>query len=84
MTGRAIRGKILFEIDHIGPTEERDDTKVENRIFPHIAGKLLYVIGSAKRGTNSKICFLLFLKCRIITHKNESNFELIAYTFPEF
>ena len=74
MTGRAIRGNILFEIDRIGLTEERDETKVENGIFPRIAGKLLYVIGSAKRGTNSKICS--------ITQQNESNFELIACTFP--
>ena len=37
MTGRAIQGNILFEIDHIGPTEGRDYTEVENGIFPHIA-----------------------------------------------
>ena len=38
MTGRAIRGNILFEIDRIGPTEGgRDDTEVENGIFPPIA-----------------------------------------------
>ena len=30
-------GNILFEIDRIGPTEGRDDTEVENRIFPRIA-----------------------------------------------
>ena len=37
MTWRAIRGNIPFEIDRIGPTEGRDDTEVENGIFPHIA-----------------------------------------------
>ena len=37
MTGRAIRGNIVFEIDHIGPTKGRDDTEVENGIFPRIA-----------------------------------------------
>ena len=36
ITGRAIRGDILFEIDRIGPTEGRDDAEVENGIFPHI------------------------------------------------
>ena len=37
LTGRAIQGNILFEIDRIGPTEGRDDTEVENRIFSRIA-----------------------------------------------
>ena len=37
MTGRAIRGDILFEIDRVGLTEGRDDTEVENGIFPRIA-----------------------------------------------
>ena len=36
-TGRAIRGNIPSEIDHIGPTEGRDDTEVENGIFPRTA-----------------------------------------------
>ena len=36
MTGRAIQGDIPFEIDCIGPTEGRDDTEVENGIFPRI------------------------------------------------
>ena len=34
LTGRAIRGNIPFEIDHIGPTEGRDDTEVKNPILP--------------------------------------------------
>ena len=38
----------------------------------HMHSKLLFVIGSAKRGTSSKFSFL------IITHQNESNFKLIA------
>ena len=52
----------------------------------HLKVKPTYVIGSEKRGTSSKFSFLnkYNLKCRIITHQNESNFELIAYTFPEF
>ena len=29
-------GNILFEIDSISPTEGRDDTEVENGIFPRI------------------------------------------------
>ena len=29
--------RYLFEIDCIGPTEGRENTKVENRIFPSIA-----------------------------------------------
>ena len=33
MTVRVIQGDIPFEIDRI----RRDDTKVENEIFPHIA-----------------------------------------------
>ena len=37
MTGRAIHGNILFEIKHIAPTKGRDDTEVENGIFPRIA-----------------------------------------------
>ena len=37
MTGRAIRGNLPFEIDRIGPTKGRDDTEVENGIFPRIA-----------------------------------------------
>ena len=37
MPGRAIRGDILFEIDRVGLTEGRDDTEVENGIFPRIA-----------------------------------------------
>ena len=37
MTGRVIWGNISFEIDRIGPTEGRDDTEIENGIFPHIA-----------------------------------------------
>ena len=32
-----IHGNIPFKIYHIGPTEGRDDTEVENRIFPRIA-----------------------------------------------
>ena len=36
MTGRAIQGNFPFEIDCIGPTKGRDDTEVENGIFPHI------------------------------------------------
>ena len=34
MTVRAILGNIPFKIDHIGPTEGRDNTEVENGIFP--------------------------------------------------
>ena len=34
MTGRAILGNIPFKIDHVSPTEGRDDTEVENRILP--------------------------------------------------
>ena len=34
MTGRAIQRNIPFEIDRIGPTKGRDDTEVENGIFP--------------------------------------------------
>ena len=30
-------GKYSVEIDCIGPTKGRDDTKVEKSIFPHIA-----------------------------------------------
>ena len=37
MTGKAIQENIPFEIDRIGPTEGRDDTEIENRIFPSIA-----------------------------------------------
>ena len=37
MTGRAIWENIPFEVDHIGPTEERDDKRSKNGIFPHIA-----------------------------------------------
>ena len=37
MTGRAIQGNIPFKIDRISPTEGRDDTEVENGIFPRIA-----------------------------------------------
>ena len=37
MTGRAIQGNSLFEIDRIGPTKGKDDTEAENGIFPHIA-----------------------------------------------
>ena len=37
MTRRARRGNIQFEIDRIDPTEVRDDTEVENGIFPRIA-----------------------------------------------
>ena len=37
MTGRAIPGNILFEIDRIGLTKGRDNTEVENGIFPRIA-----------------------------------------------
>ena len=36
MTGRAIWGDIPFEIDRIGPTEGKDDTEVENGIFPSL------------------------------------------------
>ena len=36
MTGRAIQGNIMFEIDGVSPTERRDDSEVENRIFPSI------------------------------------------------
>ena len=35
--GRAIQGNIPFQIDRIGLTEGRDDTEVENGIFPRIA-----------------------------------------------
>ena len=34
---RAIQGNIMFEIDGISLTERRDDSEVENRIFPSIA-----------------------------------------------
>ena len=37
MTGRAVQGNIPFEIDRISPTEGRDDTEIENAIFPCIA-----------------------------------------------
>ena len=37
MTRRAIQGNIMFEIDGISLTERRDDSEVENRIFPSIA-----------------------------------------------
>ena len=37
MTGRAIQGNIMFEIDGVSPTERKDDSEVENRIFPSIA-----------------------------------------------
>ena len=37
MTGRAIRGNNPIEIYRISPTEGRDDTEVENGIFPSIA-----------------------------------------------
>ena len=37
MTGRAIQGNIMFEIDGISLTERRDDSEVENRIFPSLA-----------------------------------------------
>ena len=36
MTGRAIWGNIPFEIDRIDPTEGRNDTEVENGMFPRI------------------------------------------------
>ena len=42
-------------------------------IFPF--GSVRYMIGSAKRGTNSKFSYLsnyYFLNCRIIIHRNES------------
>ena len=34
MTGRVVQGNIPFKIDRIGPTEGRDDTKVENPVLP--------------------------------------------------
>ena len=34
MTGRAIQGNILFEIDRIGLTKGRDNTEVENGLVP--------------------------------------------------
>ena len=37
MTGRAIQGNIPFKVDRIGPTKGKDDTEVENGIFPRIA-----------------------------------------------
>ena len=57
MTGRAIQGNIMFEIDGISLTERRDDSGVENRIFPSIYCTtqgiaiivLLYVTGFGKR-----------------------------------
>ena len=36
-----------------------------------------------EKGQTPKFSFLLFLKCRIINHQNESNFEIIAHTIPE-
>ena len=44
MTWRAIRGNIPFENDRIGPTEGRDDTEVENRIFPRITNRGIAII----------------------------------------
>ena len=37
MTERGMQGNIPFEINHIGLTEGRDNTEVENGIFPRIA-----------------------------------------------
>ena len=44
MTGRAIQGNIRFKIDRIGPTEGKDDTEVENGIFPRIARPEIAII----------------------------------------
>ena len=44
MTGRAIQGNILFKIDHIGRTRGRDDTEVENGIFPVLPNPRIAII----------------------------------------
>ncbi len=36
LEGNHIQGNIPFKIDHIGPTKGRQDTEIENGIFPHI------------------------------------------------
>ena len=44
MTGRAIQGNIPFKIDRIGPTKCRDDTEVENGIFPILPDPRIAII----------------------------------------
>ena len=46
MTGRAIRGNILFEIDRIGPTEGRDEYRGRERnISPYCLTRGIVIIG---------------------------------------
>ena len=38
LEGNHIQRNIPFKIDRNGPTKGRQDTEIENGIFPHIAG----------------------------------------------
>ena len=44
MTGRAIQGNSLFEIDLIGLTERMDDTKVETPYCPSLGIAIIDIL----------------------------------------